>query len=383
MQPPFGFGICGAPGASRAGPLRERCSEPLLAQDGAHPSPAPLADFRRCFLSSARILLLLVASAGIELHAAERPVRIGGVTYLGDAPTVIAQQRDLFRANGVQAEVSYATTGKRNLERLRAGEIDFALMTLTPLVIAHLSDPNPGRDDDPVILASLVHATHLNEVLVPAAGPIDEPADLEGRTVGLSRGTDSEFVWWLFTRYHGLDTNTIDVVHQPASGLADALASGSIDAAVLWSPWRTRLESRTGQELHGFAGVDIYSAKWVLVTRRDVVRDSAALCRAILPAYRDAIAFIQQHPDRAMRLYAEHAGIDPQYLDDPWDPLIYDLNLDWNVVTTLLQQLEWARRRTPLQKPSGGILSLLAPGPLRELTPAAVSIPSSAEAPAE
>ncbi len=327
------------------------------------------------------MLAILGAGTSLELHAADARVRIGGATYLGDAPTLVADRRDLFSANDINAEVDYAVSGKDNLERLRAGEIDFALMALTPLVLDRLSDPTPGGKDDPVILASLVYATHLNEVLVPADGPINEPADLAGRVVALTRDTSAEFAWWLFTRYHGLDPNAIDVMDMPANEVADALASGAADAAVLWAPWEARLEARTDRELRTFSGIDLYTAKWVLVTRRDTCNGMPGLCRGILSAYRDAIEFIQQHPDRALDLYAEHADVDPQYLDEVWDPLIYDLNLDWNVVTTLQQQLEWARQRTPMQNESGGILSTISPTPLRELLSDSAKIPDPAEEP--
>lgn len=363
-------------------PLRETANKALPARHEPHSGAGVLAHIQHRLVAGAGTVILLVASASLELHAADSPVRVGGATYLGDAPTVVAHQRGLFTANGVEAEIDYAVSGKRNLERLRAGEIDFALMALTPLVLDRLNDPTPGGDDDPVILASVMHATHLNEVLVLADGRIDEPADLEGRVVGLSRNTSAEFAWWLFTRYHNLDPDAIEVVDRPADELADALTSGAVDAAILWSPWEARLESRGGRKLHGLAGMEVYSAKWVLVTRRGVCHDASALCRAVLSVYRDAIAFIEQHPDQAMRLYAEHAGVDPHYLGASWEPLIYDLNLDWNVVTTLQQQFEWARRGTAMRNASGGILPLLAPGPLRELLPGSVSIPDPGEGPA-
>ncbi len=363
-------------------PLRKTGNKALPARHEPPSGAGVFAEIRHRLVASAGTLILLVASASLESHAADPPVRVGGATYLGDAPTVVAHQRGLFTANGIDAEIDYAVSGKRNLERLRAGELEFALMALTPLVLDRLDDPTPGGDDDPVILASVMHATHLNEVLVVADGRIDGPADFEGRVVGLTRNTSAEFAWWLFTRYHDLDPNAIEVIDRPAGELADALTSGAIDAAILWSPWEARLEAQGDRKLHGFASAEVYSAKWVLVTRRDVCHDAPALCRAILSVYRDAIAFIRQHPDQAMRLYAEHAGVDPQYLDGTWDPLIYDLNLDWNVVTTLQQQFEWARRETTMGNASGGILPLLAPGPLRELLPGSVSIPDPAEGPA-
>jgi ABC-type nitrate/sulfonate/bicarbonate transport system substrate-binding protein len=274
--------------------------------------------------------------------------------------------------------VSYEFSGKRNLELLRAGGTDIALMALTPLVLDALADPDPGRPDDPVILASVVHATRLNQVVTLAERKIERPAELAGRRVGLMEGTNAEFVWWLFAAYHGFDPDSTILVDQPIESLLDAVVGGGVDAAVIWEPWTSRLRERVGDRLRLFSGSNVYTAKWVVVALRSFVERQPERARAVLAGYRDAVEFIDREPGAAMRLYADHDDVPVAMLEPSWDDLIYELSLDWSLIATLQQQLDWGRSAgyaTSGADPE--VLALLHPGPLQDVAPGSVSVPGT------
>lgn len=354
--------------------FEQTCRSPL-------PRPPPCRGSGYPGIGLVLCLLLLVAAsltsptASADADADER-VRIAGVVYLGDLPTVIADHENLFRSHGVDATVAFNPSGRENLGRLRAGEVDFALMALTPLVLDRLADPSPGGLDDPVILASLVHSTRLNHVVVRTDRGIETPADLQGRRVGLRKGTNAEFVWWLFARFHGLDPDAVELVDTPVSRLPTALRTGAVDVGVIWEPWFSRLQAETGNTLRSFPGSNIYTAQWVLATNRETARDRPARCRAMLAAYRDAIALIEREPERAIRTYARRADVSEEILRRSWEAQDFELNLEWSIVATLQQQLDWALRtgRQPVAPPVE-VLSLIDSGPLRSLDSNRVGIP--------
>lgn len=314
----------------------------------------------------------------------ERPgagLRIAGVTYLGDLPTLIADRRGLFAKAGVAASVTYGISGKTNLERLRAGEVDFALMALTPPVIDLLVDPSPGGGDDPVILASLVHSGLLNKVVTLKSSGLDRAEDLVGRRVGVMRGTNVEVAWWLFSRYHGLGDGAVEVLDLPMDRLGDALLDETVDAAVLWEPWAAGLERRALSGTNVLPGSEVYVAKWALVTRRATVVDSPAACAALLRAYRKAIDYIERYPAEALREYSHRVSTDPEVVRRDGGIPFYDLNLDWSLVSSLQQQFAWAREagyeRGARER---SVMQLLAPEPLRAFDAAAVAVPPATHA---
>lgn len=321
----------------------------------------------------------LIAALGPSPAAAEDPVRILGVDYLGDLPTVVARDRDLFADAGLDAAVTFGQSGRDNLAQLRAGETDFALMALTPLVLDHLRDATPGGPDDPVILASLVHSARLNHVVTLEDSGIRTAADLAGRRVGLVEGTNAAFAWWLFAHYHRQPGDFATIVPREPGQLPGALINGDVDAAVVWEPWITRLEERVGDGLVRLPHGDVYTAKWVLVTRREVTAERPALCRDLLEAYQASMEAIEGAPEATMATYAAHAGLERKAVHERWNAFEYDLNLDWSVIAALQEQVEWARSTGHVDRAvQTDLLSLIADGPLRAVAPGAVGIPRTA-----
>ncbi|NBC49972.1 MAG: ABC transporter substrate-binding protein [Gammaproteobacteria bacterium] len=342
----------------------------------------------------------------------QTPLRLAGVEYLGDLPTLIAAEQRLFERHGIAVEVAFTGSGRDNLAKLRAGETDFALMALTPLVLDLLNDPNPGATDDPVILASMLHSTSLNQVAFRTDQGIETPADLRGRRLALPQGTNAEFLWWVFRTMHGLEPGDLAVRHDPIDAIPALLRAGHIDAAVIWEPDIARLRGQLGPRLGQFSISRFYTARWVLVTRRETAEARAEVCSALLRAYRDAIDRIERQGRASLARFAERFDAPLDELSRDWNALDYDLSLDWSLIAALQEQLHWAERSIQQQDrqqgqeqdrqqshqpaaqqtgpPAGwrlgqgdpprprqlSVLALIAAGPLRQQFPSAVGIPS-------
>ena len=325
---------------------------------------------RRGLRPLAGLVLAVFAAA-----AAADPVRIAGVSHLGDLPTFVAEDQGLFAEAGLDVSVSRLADGRRAIERLRARTADFALTTLTPLVLDRLDHTGPQGSKDPVILASLVQPPRLNQIVTLAGTGIERPADLAGRRLGLTRGTNAEFHWWLFARFHGLDPAAVEVVDLDKEALDGALEQGRIDAAVLWQPWTARLQARVGDRLRALEDAALYDTHWVLVTRRATAQKRARLCGAVLRAYTQAIEQIEHEPMLALERFRRTRVLDAALPAPEGDPFEFRVHLDWSTLVALGQQFDWARatdRGSGERAPS--VLAMLAPGPLRRASPRAVNV---------
>ena len=325
---------------------------------------------------SIRFLIVFVFVMPVWLSGsthADGVVRLRGVHYLGDLPTLVAEQHGLFTKHGVDLDIDYGVSGKTNLKALRAGDVDFALMALTPLVIDRLQDTKEGAPDDPVILANLAHSIRLDHVVLLGTDTNDPKSALSGQRIGLMKGTNAEFTWSLFAARHGLGEAGVEIIDMTPDAIPDALAAGEISGAVVWQPWTNRLRARFGDRLRVLPSSRVYTAKWVVVTRRRVVQQQPSLARRVLAAYDAAILRIHQAPEKALALYYDRAGIDRPG-PDTVRSLIYELSLDWAVLSSLLEQAAWARRAG---YGSDGLdpLKMLDPGPLASVSPASVHIP--------
>lgn len=325
-------------------------------------------------------MLALLAFAAATATAADnpgQPLRVAGGASLADLPTMVAASEGRFLRHGLEVVVQRHGSGAQNLQALRAGEIDVALMTATPLTLELLQRPPEGEASDPQVIASLVYASRLDHVVARAGSGIRTSSDLLDRRIGLVAGTNAEFLWWSFTALHGLDPDAATIVDLPIESLPEALIAGNIDAAVLWEPWTSRLKARLpADRLFFLPGSNIYAGRWVLVTTRGMLKDHPGTMQRLLSAYRDAISSIDNDPERALDLYLEDAGLDPESaLHDPGLPP-FGLALDWSLLTSLQQLIAWARATDkPIAETPTDILSWLDAAPLRAIKPEGVSIP--------
>ena len=65
-------------------------------------------------------------------HAADK-IRIGWVYAMANAPVVIADQKDYFKDEGVEVEVTSFTSGPIVHQALAAGELDMAYIGSPPV----------------------------------------------------------------------------------------------------------------------------------------------------------------------------------------------------------------------------------------------------------
>lgn len=323
------------------------------------------------------LCLLLISGALTATGSTHGPIRLSGVAYLGDLPTLVAVEQGMFQCHGLEIETTRRASGKQNLQALRNGEADIALMATTPLVLDLLKRPPRGAASDPLIIATLVYSSRLNHVVTLDSNDITTPSDLAGRRIGLMKGTNAEFLWWLFSALHRIDTGTGSVIDMPVAQLPEALVTRDIDAAVIWEPWTSRLKDRLGSELILLPGSDIYIEHWVLVTTRGLLQQHPDDIRDILATYRDAIAFIEASPDQAFDLYSEHAGLEAKGALRGQDLPLFGLSLDWSLLTALMETVHWAHESADVKlgRPPNP-LSWIEPGPLREIMPFAVGLPA-------
>lgn len=330
-------------------------------------------------------LVCLLANASVAQTDSQRPVRIAGSAYLGDLPTFVAEHRGLFDAQGLEATVTHGEAGRGNMALLRAGETDFALMALTPLVLDRFADADPGQPDDPVILASLLQSYELTSVTTSPDFGVHRPSDFRGRRIAFEPRTSTEFVWWLFEKFHALGHDSVQRVELSIAEMPEALASGRIDGAVLPEPWGSQLENmvdRSGKiALRRFDARELYAGRWVLVTTRGRVRNSPDIARRVLGAYQQAIEFIERQPDDAIALYERSVNATDRIAPERWESLDYHIGLDWSLIAGLRQQIRWAmetrfdERRAPVP-----VLDFIAAGPLNQGWPHSVHIPAGDEA---
>ena len=314
---------------------------------------------------------LVVLSLGSPAPAQD--LRLRGSDYIGDLPTHIIGKQRLLDEFGI--ELSFGTSGAGNLRDLRAGRTDFALMALTPIVIDALSDPDPGRPDDPVILAGISYAQPPISVISTRSPAGTAPTSLHGQRLAVQMGTNAHFIWSLFVRAHGLDPGRIDLVDMPTTEIPGAISDGRIDGGILWEPYASQVLKAFSGSATAYSTDGLHVSRWLLVGRREVIDAHRNRTAAILRAYLAAVKWLQGHPrgmdDLVADLFPTGAG------SDAYQRVVYQVSLDWSLFRSYREQLAWAAAAFGAEhdRPLPEFADIIAAYPLAAVRPSTMRLP--------
>jgi NitT/TauT family transport system substrate-binding protein len=319
-------------------------------------------------------VLAIVALTAMALawrhHAAGAPgapiaVRLSTTHTPFSAVVWLAARRGYFAAEGVDVTILPCGSGKSALAELLAGKVDFATAADTPIMFA-LVDERPVR-----VLATLGTSSDANEVVARRDRGIATGRDLAGHRIGVVVGTNSQYFLDTFLEICGVPSARVERVALQADDLAPALADGRVDAVSAWTPYSLRVKARLGDGAVSMRAGGLYRWTWNLVAAGSGTAGAVPVLRAL----RRACADLQEDPAGAATGLAGTLGMPAASLLDEWRSTRFEIALDQALVINLEMQARWAIG-SGLARPGAvpNFLSALAPGPLRAIDPALVTV---------
>lgn len=265
-------------------------------------------------LSGAALAALIAAPA----HAAEpekTEITIGvGPGWGAGGHAIIAAGKGYFAEAGLE-KVNLKTfpAGMMQLEAMISGGVDLANATQAP-VLTLRSNGLPV-----VVLSSLAVVDRTMGVVAKSSANIKQPKDLEGKKLGLLKGSGAEHMLQLLCKDYEVDCGTIQIVNLPPPAQLASLSSGVIDGMVTWQPWIHKAQEKEQVDLlhsgrssyfESNKGEDrrIDFTRAVLASTENFVKKNPATIAAILQAYEKAQDFVADpaNYDEVVRIYSEY-----------------------------------------------------------------------------
>jgi len=252
-------------------------------------------------------LAALLAAAGCSAEA-------GGADELGDVVLKVGDQlagaQPLLEAAGELDDVPYTiewstfTAGPPLLEAVNAGAVDIGQVGNAPPVFA------AAAGSEVRIVAAYDAAPDGSSIVVPAGSDISEPADLEGRSIAVTKGSSAHAHLLGVLDAEGLGFDDIDVNYvQPSDALA-SFSEGRVDAWAVWDPYVAQAEQTADAEIlvnaEGYANTYTFQ-----VAGTDAVDDpvkSEAL-RDYLERVPRAVLWSAENPGEYAEVWAEQSGL--------------------------------------------------------------------------
>jgi ABC-type nitrate/sulfonate/bicarbonate transport systems, periplasmic components len=296
---------------------------------------------RRTLVAGAAALALLPTGTA---WAAET-VRLAMVQSWWPTTIAMAAQRlKLFEKEGIKAEITVYKGGAPSFEALAAGAADINVNG------AYLVALGRGKGVMSRIVATAGTKYAGWHLVVKKDSPIRSAADLAGKKVGISaNGSISDFLaLWTIKNRNAKFTR----VPLGAGGIVPSLASGNVDAIVIWSPVSYKiLQDGTGRSIINFADEvqEDLNAGWIATDEMIAKRPQAV--QGTLNALFGAAQYLQKNRQFAIDLIAEINEIPKDVATKEYEASILSASTDGVIVP------QAAERSVELGK-AGGLANL-------------------------
>ena len=216
---------------------------------------------------------------------------------------VIKDQGLLEEALGDTVEVEWlqsAGSNKAN-EMLRSGSVDVGSTAGSAALFAR-------ANGSPIKVIDIYSQPEWSAIVVGADSEITDVAELKGKSVAATKGTDPYFFLLQALEAAGLTIDDVEVQNvQHADGLS-LLAGGSVDAWSGLDPIMAAAEVDSGAKLI-YRNVDFNTYGFLNATE-DFIENHPDVAQVVVDAYEEARVWAAENPDEVAQLLADAASID-------------------------------------------------------------------------
>lgn len=245
------------------------------------------------------LTVLLLSAFAVSAHAEDKPLRIGWVYAMANAPALIAEKKGFYAEEGLKVDIRSFGDGPVVQQAVAAGELDVAYVGAPPVYQWF------SRGLESKIIAKVNYGQAA--VIADSDKSIKTVADLRGKKLaGVAKGSGMDVLLrgFVLKEYAKLDPDRdLSIIPMPVGNMNAALDRNVVDAAFSWEPFvsqsllqgSSRLVLDINKALPNYPWYVIMALPKTLQERPDDVIK-------LLRAHRNAIAFLKDHPDEANRI---------------------------------------------------------------------------------
>jgi sulfonate transport system substrate-binding protein len=256
---------------------------------------------------------VLFALCAVGAHAADAWPKTFVVGYQKYGTLIILKAHgDLERRlapYGVEVKWAEFFAGAPILEAMNGGGVDFGITGETPPVFAQAAQHSVVR-----YVAYEPAAPAGEAILVPRDSPAKTIADLKGKTVGVARGSNAQYLLVRALQQAGLKWTDINVSYLSPADANAAFVQNRIDAWSIWDYYLAAAQKQSGARVlqSGEGLIDNYA--FFLASERTLT-EYPRVVQIALDEVAKVDAWARDHPEDAARLLAASVGIDAAILE--------------------------------------------------------------------
>ena len=315
---------------------------------------------------SLRIALVSLLLSSLSLAEPLKELRIDYATY-NPSSLVLKKFGWLEEAvgkDGTKVTWLYSEGSNKANELLSSGSADLASTAGAAALLAR-------SNGVPLKVVYVYSKPEWTALVVPKGSPVKSVAELKGRKIAATRGTDPFFFLLRTLQASGLKQSDVELVNLQHPDGRTALERGQVDAWAGLDPHLAASELQAGSRIL-FRNID-FNTFGTLNAREEFLTSHPEVLRTVLAQYERARTWILAHPDDAVQILAEAARLSPEVARKQ---LTERTVLDRDVgvpgeklraaLAAVVPILRSEKLAAPGADPEKALSELLAPGPAQE-----------------
>ena len=250
---------------------------------------------------------------------------------------VVAVKKGFFEKEGIDAELKSFDDGNVALDALLTGAADIGGTSELGGIV------RIARGGKLYVMASGIQ--HPDFFGLVGKKSIQKPTDLEGKIVGVPRGSGAHLFMAKYAAFHKIDMSKVTIKYLQAPESVAALARGDIEAFFLWDPWLARAATSV-PDTHLIAlssQNNIFRLNTYVYFSQRLV-DNKELAQKAMRALVDGGEWAMANREEASKLVGEAYRLPPADAFKIMAPIKWNIHYDGAFRDYLLDAAEFAKK---------------------------------------
>ena len=289
-------------------------------------------------------------------------------TPSAEAPQIaVALDQKLW--TGLEVKSVSFPTGREALEAMLGGQADFAAAAELPAVVGAM------RGQKFKVLA-ILSRYKANRIIATTKQELRSVADLAGRKVGSTVGTNSDFALAWELKKAGVK---VEVVNVSPPDTVPALSRGDVDAIVTFPSFTDQARRVLGERYRELMTPG-YVTHLILMVSTEALEKRPQVVASFMAGLMKADAAIAADPAAAQQSIVRVTGgvLKAEAVKANWPDYDYRTALDAPLLSLMVEEGEWVKGRGLIKnvEPTPALFrSFIADAPLKALAPDRVKLP--------
>nr|WP_176457312.1 MULTISPECIES: ABC transporter substrate-binding protein [unclassified Rhodococcus (in: high G+C Gram-positive bacteria)] len=312
------------------------------------------------------VATLLSAACSSQPGRVGEPVVVAGGDSLGSAQFLIASSQNSWQADDLNYRSQSFPSGREALNAVLGGNATFGTVGDLPTVTAILAGENVR------ILGALTEGIDWRVLTTTNTG-VRGPSDLAGRKIGVTQGTNTQYLLDVVLGSAGLTTGDVELVNLSPNQIPGALAKGDIDVGITFPTFYSAARTALGDSYADFV-FDGYRSPTLLLASADA---PAGLVDKLVSVLVRAQTSVDRGDDTIAAIAAGSNGaLTEEQVRDLYPNYRIGLGIDDDLVDRLTAEAQWASTTLGVTGDSSRehIASYFHSEPLHSADPSAVDL---------